>query len=154
MKKNNKLKYIVGGAALGAAVLCGGTALADNGYEDDKRPGYTEVVKEKSLGDLVATSVKYTALGVGGLIVGIGALKGFKVVRPTEQGVVERFGKYKRTSKEGLTYVVPFGIEKMYKVPIYEVRVDIEPQEVITKDKLNAIVDAIVYYKVKDTKKK
>jgi len=40
----------------------------------------------------------------------------------------------------------------MIKVNITEVRVDIEPQTVITKDKLNANVDAVVYYKIHDTK--
>jgi regulator of protease activity HflC (stomatin/prohibitin superfamily) len=41
----------------------------------------------------------------------------------------------------------------MRKVNITERMVDIQPQTVITKDKLNAIVDAIVYYQIKDVKK-
>ncbi len=38
----------------------------------------------------------------------------------------------------------------MFKINITERRVDIDPQSIITKDKLNAIVDGVVYYKVED----
>ena len=41
----------------------------------------------------------------------------------------------------------------MIKVNITELMVDVEPQTVITRDKLNAIVDAVVYYKIMDVKK-
>ena len=40
----------------------------------------------------------------------------------------------------------------MYKVNITEQMVDIPPQMVITQDKLNAAVDAVVYYKINDVK--
>jgi len=43
-------------------------------------------------------------------------------------------------------------VEKMYRVNITEQMVDIPPQMVITQDKLNASVDAVVYYKIKDVK--
>ena len=42
---------------------------------------------------------------------------------------------------------------KIYRVNITEQRVDIDPQSIITKDKLNAIVDGVVYYKVIDAQK-
>jgi regulator of protease activity HflC (stomatin/prohibitin superfamily) len=41
----------------------------------------------------------------------------------------------------------------MIKVNITERMVDVQPQTVITRDKLNAIVDAVVYYQIKDVKK-
>lgn len=75
-----------------------------------------------------------------------------KIVRPVEQGVIEFLGKYSRTGEAGLNIVIPV-LFKMYKINITERRVDIEPQSIITKDKLNAEVDAVVYYKVTDTKK-
>jgi regulator of protease activity HflC (stomatin/prohibitin superfamily) len=43
-------------------------------------------------------------------------------------------------------------IDRMYKVNITEQMVDVLPQQVITKDKLNAEVDAVVYYLIKDVK--
>lgn len=77
------------------------------------------------------------------------AISGFRTIRPTERGLIERFGKYNRFAKSGLNWLIPFGIEKMYQVNITETMVDAQPQEIITKDKLNAMVDAQVYYKVK-----
>jgi len=76
---------------------------------------------------------------------------GFRTVRPIEKGIIERFGKYLRTKEAGLTWIIP-SFDKMYKVNITEQMVDIPPQMVITKDKLNAEVDAVVYYKIKDVK--
>ncbi|HEY4662374.1 MAG TPA: SPFH domain-containing protein, partial [Candidatus Humimicrobiaceae bacterium] len=72
-------------------------------------------------------------------------------VRPVEKGLIERFGKYTRTKEAGLTWIIP-SFEKMYKVNITEQMVDVPPQMVITKDKLNAQVDAVVYYQIKDVK--
>ena len=41
----------------------------------------------------------------------------------------------------------------MYRINITERRVDIDPQSIITKDKLNAVVDGVVYYRVEDAQK-
>jgi len=71
-----------------------------------------------------------------------------KIVRPTHRGVIERFGKYKRFAGPGLNFVIPF-IERIMRVDITERMVDAEKQEIITKDRLNATVDAQVYFKVK-----
>jgi regulator of protease activity HflC (stomatin/prohibitin superfamily) len=73
-----------------------------------------------------------------------------KIVRPTQRGLVERFGKYSRFAPPGMHFMVPFA-EKMYLVNITEQMVDAEPQEIITNDNLNATVDAQVYFKVKDS---
>ena len=72
---------------------------------------------------------------------------GIKIVRPVEVGIVEFLGKYSRTANAGFNWIVP-GIFKMYRINITERRVDIDPQSIITRDKLNAVVDGVVYYKV------
>jgi len=77
---------------------------------------------------------------------------GIKIVRPVEVGIVEFLGKYSRTAGAGLNWIVP-GLFKMYRINITERRVDIDPQSIITKDKLNAVVDGVVYYKVDDAQK-
>ncbi len=76
---------------------------------------------------------------------------GFKTVRPIERGLIERFGRYTRTKEAGLTWIIPT-FDKMYRVNITEQMVDVPPQMVITKDKLNAQVDAVVYYQIKNAK--
>jgi regulator of protease activity HflC (stomatin/prohibitin superfamily) len=73
---------------------------------------------------------------------------GVRVVRPTSRGLVERLGKYRRLAMPGFNWIIP-GVERLFLVNITEVMVNAEPQEIITSDKLNARVDAQVYFKVK-----
>jgi regulator of protease activity HflC (stomatin/prohibitin superfamily) len=75
-------------------------------------------------------------------------LAGIKVVRPTTRGLVERLGKYRRFANPGFNWIFPI-IDRMFKVNVTEVMVNAEPQQIITSDKLNASVDAQVYFKVK-----
>jgi regulator of protease activity HflC (stomatin/prohibitin superfamily) len=85
----------------------------------------------------------------GGLVlVAVFYLAGIRVVRPTGRGLVERLGKYRRLAMPGFNWIIPV-IDRMYLVNITEVMVNAEPQEIITSDKLNARVDAQVYFKVK-----
>jgi len=93
-------------------------------------------------------TIAYILIAAGVLII---LFAGFKTVRPIERGVIERFGKYQRTKEAGLTWIIPM-IDRMYKVNITEQMVDVMPQMVITKDKLNAEVDAVVYYMIRDVK--
>ena len=76
-------------------------------------------------------------------------LLGIRIVRPTHRGLVERLGKYHRFAHAGFNWIVPI-IDKMYRVNITEQMVDAEPQEIITNDNLNAMVDAQIYFRVKD----
>lgn len=79
-------------------------------------------------------------------------LSGFRIVRPYEKGVVEFFGKYRRTCDQGLQYVIPM-VETMKKVDLRERAVDVQPQEIISKDNIVITIDAIVYYSVVDVLK-
>ncbi len=79
----------------------------------------------------------------------ITALTGIKIVRPFQKGLVERLGKFNREVVGGLQFIVPF-IEKMIKVDVREMVLDVPPQEVITKDNVVVTVDAIVYYLITD----
>jgi regulator of protease activity HflC (stomatin/prohibitin superfamily) len=73
---------------------------------------------------------------------------GIRIVRPTQRALVERLGKYRRFANPGFNLIIPF-VDRMVKVNITEMMVNAEPQTIITKDKLNAQVDAQVYFKVK-----
>lgn len=75
-------------------------------------------------------------------------LLGIRIVRPVEKGVVERLGKFQKVADQGFHWIIPF-IDVMRKVNTTEQMVDAQPQEVITMDNLNAMVDAQVYFKVK-----
>lgn len=75
-----------------------------------------------------------------------------KIIRPVEKALVERFGKLNRIAEPGLLMLIPF-VENIIRVPTVEIRVDVDEQTVITKDNLNADVDAVVYYRINDVSK-
>jgi len=84
------------------------------------------------------------------LIAGIVLLiKGARIVRQYERGVVERFGKYSALKTSGLTIIIPF-IEEIYPIDMREQVINVDPQQVITKDNVGVTVDGVVYYKVVD----
>jgi regulator of protease activity HflC (stomatin/prohibitin superfamily) len=75
-------------------------------------------------------------------------LSGIRIVRPTHRGLVERLGKYHTFATPGFHWVIPI-IDHMYQINTTEQMIDAEPQEIITNDNLNAMVDAQIYYRVK-----
>ena len=77
------------------------------------------------------------------------AVLGVRIVSPYEKGVIERLGRYQRTAQPGLHLIIPF-VDIMRKVDMREQVVDVQPQEVITKDNVVVTVDAIVYYEATD----
>ena len=79
-------------------------------------------------------------------------IPGIRVINQYERGVVLRFGKFKRTLNPGLHVIIPY-IDVMKKVDIRTTPMDIPKQEVITKDNITVNVDAVVYFKVLDSKK-
>ena len=52
------------------------------------------------------------------LVLLIIAMTSVRTVGPEEEGVVLMLGKYNRTVKPGLNFIAPFGVEKMYKIPV------------------------------------
>ncbi len=86
-----------------------------------------------------------------GLLVVI-LLAGIRIIRPFEKGLHERFGKFIGEREQGFRWIIPI-VDRMVKVDITENMVDVMPQKIITKDKLNADVDAMVYFKVREPPK-
>ena len=91
----------------------------------------------------------FLVLGLLLFLVFLLAALGIRIVSPYEKGVIERLGRYLRTAQPGLQFIVPF-IDTMRKVDMREQVVDVQPQEVITKDNVVVTVDAIVYYEATD----
>ncbi|MDR2008500.1 MAG: slipin family protein [Alphaproteobacteria bacterium] len=76
------------------------------------------------------------------------ALSGFRVIYQFERGVVFTFGKFSGIKDPGLVWVVPLGIQAIQKVDMRIKTVDIPRQEIITKDNISVMANAVVYYKV------
>ncbi|MGH8984977.1 MAG: SPFH domain-containing protein [Acidimicrobiia bacterium] len=83
------------------------------------------------------------------LVLFVGAASGVRIIRPYQRGLVERLGRYKTTVDPGLRLIVPF-IDRLTKVDMREMVVDVPPQEVITSDNVVVSVDAVVYYEATD----
>ena len=68
-----------------------------------------------------------------------------------ERGVVFRLGRVRGKAKgPGLIILLPFGIDRMRKVTIQTVAMNVPPQDVITKDNVTMRVDAVVYARVEE----
>ena len=50
----------------------------------------------------------------------------------------------------GLIFLVPFGIERMVRVGLRIIAMDIPPQDVITRDKVSVKVKEVIYFRVRD----
>lgn len=87
--------------------------------------------------------------GIVAAFVAFAVYSSIRIVRPTERGLKERFGKYHSFMNPGLRFLVPF-VDKLVRINITEQMVNAKPQQIITKDNLNAQVDAQVYFKVKE----
>jgi regulator of protease activity HflC (stomatin/prohibitin superfamily) len=76
-----------------------------------------------------------------------------RVLREYERGVVFRLGRLTRPRGPGLIFLLPLGLERMVKVPLRIVAMDIPPQDVITRDNVSIKVNAVVYFRVADPEK-
>ena len=71
----------------------------------------------------------------------------FKILNEYERGVIFRLGRLVGTRGPGLILLIP-GIEKMVKVSLRLVTLDVPPQDIITKDNVSVKVNAVVYFRV------
>lgn len=70
-----------------------------------------------------------------------------RVVQEYERGVIFRLGRYVGVRGPGLFFLIPF-IERMQKVDLRVVTMDVPTQEAITKDNVTVKVNAVVYFRV------
>jgi regulator of protease activity HflC (stomatin/prohibitin superfamily) len=73
-----------------------------------------------------------------------------KIVPQGREFTVERFGRYTRTLKPGISFLTPFVESVGRKINVMEQVLDVPRQEVITKDNVSVQVDAIVFVQVMD----
>jgi regulator of protease activity HflC (stomatin/prohibitin superfamily) len=78
------------------------------------------------------------------VIVVIFILSGIKVINQYERGVVLTLGRYSGMREPGLRIVVPI-FQRLIRVDIRSTPIDVNKQEVITKDNVTVNVDAVVY---------
>lgn len=75
-----------------------------------------------------------------------------KILREYERGVVFRLGRLIKAKGPGLILLIPV-IDKMIRVSLRTVVLDVPPQDVITQDNVSIKVNAVVYFRVMDPQK-
>jgi len=75
-----------------------------------------------------------------------------KVINEYERAVVLRLGKFHKVKGPGLIILIPI-IDRMRKIDLRTVTLDVPPQEVITRDNVSIRVSAVVYFRVMDPDK-
>jgi regulator of protease activity HflC (stomatin/prohibitin superfamily) len=76
-------------------------------------------------------------------------ISGIKILREYERAVVFRLGRIVAPRGPGITFVIPL-VEKMVRVDLRTVTLDIPPQDVITRDNVSVKVSAVLYFRILD----
>ncbi len=76
--------------------------------------------------------------------------KGVRIVPQGEEWIVERLGKYHGTLHPGLNIIIPYLDQVRYKLVTKDIILDVQEQEVITKDNAVILTNAIAFIKVTD----
>ena len=79
-------------------------------------------------------------------------ISGVKILKEYERAVIFRLGRMVGARGPGLTYVIP-GIEKMVRMDLRTVTMDVPPQDVITRDNVSVKVNAVLYFRVLEPNK-
>lgn len=91
-------------------------------------------------------------LGPAGIVFVIAAIvlfSGIKILKEYQRAVIFRLGRMVTPRGPGITFVIPL-IEKMVRVDLRTVTMDVPPQDVITRDNVSVKVSAVLYFRVLD----
>lgn len=95
-----------------------------------------EEIKSMSIGMIIAAMILLSIVS-----------SSLKILQEYERGIVFRLGRSVGVRGPGLIILIPF-LEKMMKVDMRTVTMDVQPQDVITKDNVSIKVNAIVYFRI------
>ncbi|MDD0977382.1 SPFH domain-containing protein [Pseudomonas fontis] len=91
--------------------------------------------------------------GAIALFVLITLFKGVRIVPQGEEWIVERLGRYHTTLKPGLNFVIPYMDVVAYRLPTKDIILDVQQQEIITRDNAVIVANALCFAKVIDPQK-
>src|SRR5579864_3207722 len=92
-------------------------------------------------------------LGVIVIIVLIAAFSSIRIAAEYERGVVFRLGRLIALKGPGLFFIIPFGVDRLVKIDLRVITLEVPPQEIITKDNVTAKVNAVIYFQVVDARR-
>jgi len=89
------------------------------------------------------------AIGIIAIVAFIIIVMAVKIVAEYERGVIFRLGRLVGARGPGLFLIIPF-VDRMMKVDLRVITMDVPPQDVITKDNVTVKVNAVVFFRVVD----
>ncbi len=72
---------------------------------------------------------------------------GIRILPEYERGVVFRFGRFVGVKAAGLNWIIPM-VDRMVRIGLREIVMDVPAQEVITRDNVSVKVNAVLYFRV------
>jgi len=84
------------------------------------------------------------------IFAGVTLAKGVRIVPQGTEWIVERLGKYTATLHPGLNIIVPYIDQVVYKLVTKDIILDVQEQEVITRDNAVILINAIAFIKITD----
>jgi len=87
-------------------------------------------------------------LGVIVVVVLIGLSSAIRIINEYERGVLFRLGRLMALKGPGLRLIIPFGIDRLVKIDLRTVTLEVPPQEVISLDNVTIKVNAVIYFLV------
>lgn len=87
-----------------------------------------------------------------GFILFVIIIRSFRVLNEYERGVIFRLGKFSAVKGPGLIILIPI-LDRMVKLSLRTIALDVPAQDIITKDNVSVKVNAVVYFKVYDPNK-
>src|SRR4051794_2224719 len=94
-----------------------------------------------------APMLAYFPFLIGGIIALMVAASAIKIVQEYERGVIFRLGRIQGAKGPGLFFIVPF-IDRMTRIDLRTITLEVPPQEVITRDNVTVKVTAVVFFRV------
>jgi regulator of protease activity HflC (stomatin/prohibitin superfamily) len=103
------------------------------------------------MGDLIINIIRFLGpWAVVGIALAVFILpQAVRILREYERGVIFRLGKLIAAKGPGLIFLIPL-VDKMVKMDLRVVTIDVSKQEIMTRDNVPATVDAVVYFRVVD----
>jgi regulator of protease activity HflC (stomatin/prohibitin superfamily) len=100
--------------------------------------------------DFLSGSVVLGVIVVLALIVAFSSLR---IANEYERGVVFRLGRLIPLKGPGLFFIIPFGVDRLVKIDLRTITLEVPPQDVITHDNVTAKVNAVIYFHVVDAQR-
>ena len=83
----------------------------------------------------------------------IAVFSSLRIANEYERGVVFRLGRLIPVKGPGLFFIIPFGVDRLVKIDLRTITLEVPPQEIITNDNVTAKVNAVIYFQVVDARR-